>query len=254
MEHYQTLGIDKTANPDEIKRAYRKLASRHHPDKGGDTATFQKIQTAYDTLSDPQKREEYDNPRPQFGGFDFHRQGFAGFEDLFAQFNRNRPRIYTCAVFVSLEAVARGSRETVYINTDAGSKMFQIDVPRGVEDGQTVRYEGIMSDGFLQVQYRIHKHPRFERRGLDLYSEYQISVFDLILGTKILVDTIYGKTLEVNIPPRTKAKATLRLANHGLDTQRGTGDQYVLISAIIPDKISDDLLVALENERNIKQH
>ena len=82
--HYNTLGVDRNSSPDEIKKAYRKLASQHHPDKGGDTATFQNIQTAYDILSDPQKRQHYDNPQPQGfggfsgspGGFQFHTQGF----------------------------------------------------------------------------------------------------------------------------------------------------------------------------------
>jgi DnaJ-class molecular chaperone len=68
--HYQTLGVAKTATPDEIKKAYRKLASKHHPDKGGDTATFQKIQTAYDTLIDPNKKNQYDNPSQQFNFHD----------------------------------------------------------------------------------------------------------------------------------------------------------------------------------------
>ena len=63
-DHYQTLGVSKTANQDEIKRAYRSLASKHHPDKGGDTAKFQEIQTAYATLSDLEKKEQYDNPNP----------------------------------------------------------------------------------------------------------------------------------------------------------------------------------------------
>ena len=58
MSHYETLGIPKTASPEEIKRAYRKLASQHHPDKGGDTAKFQQVEEAYRILSDPQKRSE----------------------------------------------------------------------------------------------------------------------------------------------------------------------------------------------------
>ena len=78
-DHYATLGVTKTASADEIKRAYRKLASQHHPDKGGDTAKFQEIQTAYDTLSDPQKRQQHDNPNPFGGGFPGgHQAGFQG--------------------------------------------------------------------------------------------------------------------------------------------------------------------------------
>jgi DnaJ-class molecular chaperone len=80
-DHYQTLGVAKTATPDEIKKSYRKLASQHHPDKGGDTATFQKIQAAYETLSDPNKKQQYDTPMPpgfqQFNGMP------PGFEDIF---------------------------------------------------------------------------------------------------------------------------------------------------------------------------
>ena len=68
-DHYTTLGVPRTATPDEIKRAFRKLASQHHPDKGGNTQKFQSIQAAYDTLGDTVKRAEYDNPRPQFSGF-----------------------------------------------------------------------------------------------------------------------------------------------------------------------------------------
>ena len=87
-DHYTTLGVDKSATPEDIKKAYRSLASKHHPDKGGDTAKFQEIQTAYATLSDPEKRQQYDNPNPfgtrQDGGWQ-QASGFPpGFEDIFA--------------------------------------------------------------------------------------------------------------------------------------------------------------------------
>ena len=68
-DHYAALGVAPTATPDEIKRAFRKLASKNHPDKGGDTKKFQEIQAAYDVLGDAAKRSQYDNPQPQFGGF-----------------------------------------------------------------------------------------------------------------------------------------------------------------------------------------
>ena len=69
MDHYQTLGVEKTASQDDIKKAYRKLAAKHHPDRGGDTATFQSIAQAYDTLSDPAKRAQYDSPQQEFNPF-----------------------------------------------------------------------------------------------------------------------------------------------------------------------------------------
>ena len=69
MDHYNTLGVSKDANKQEIKLAYRKLASKHHPDKGGDQEQFKRIQGAYSVLSDPDQRAQYDNPSPfnQFG-------------------------------------------------------------------------------------------------------------------------------------------------------------------------------------------
>ena len=88
MNYYETLGVSKNATPDEIKRAFRKLASQHHPDKGGDTQKFQEIQAAYDTLGDPEKKAAYDNPQPQFqqfGGMP------SGFEDIFNAFGGGNP-------------------------------------------------------------------------------------------------------------------------------------------------------------------
>ena len=71
-DYYSILGVPKGASEDEIKKAYRKLAMQHHPDRGGDQAQFQKIQEAYNTLGDSGKRQEYDHPQPQGGGFQFH--------------------------------------------------------------------------------------------------------------------------------------------------------------------------------------
>ena len=67
-DYYNTLGVHRGADQDEIKQAFRRMAAQHHPDRGGDTATFQEVQAAYATLSDPEKRQQYDNPQPQFGG------------------------------------------------------------------------------------------------------------------------------------------------------------------------------------------
>ena len=90
MDHYKTLGVPRTASAEEIKKAYRKLAMEHHPDKGGDVSKFQEITNAYETLSDTDKRFQYDNPSasPQFsqhpGGFGININGF-DLDDLFGQ-------------------------------------------------------------------------------------------------------------------------------------------------------------------------
>lgn len=258
MDYYKILGVSKTANQQEIKQAYRRLASKHHPDRGGNTAEFQKIEEAYRTLSDEQTRHQYDHPNPyqnyqnMGAGFNpFGGAGFNPFEEIFQQFNKQRQqRMYTVGVFVTLEQVANGSIETIQVNTPVGGKTFQISIPKGVEDGQRINYENLMPDGILQITFRIHKHEKFERRRLDLYTNVDVSIFDLILGTTISVTTIYNQTLEINIPTKTKPGSTLRITGHGLETSNGRGDQYILINATIPDTISNQLLTALEQERN----
>lgn len=257
MDYYQTLGVAKNATPDEIKKAYRKLASQHHPDRGGDTARFQSIQKAYDTLSDVQKRAAYDNPQPQFNGMhgDFFNFGGHQFNDIFGQFFRQqaRPqqRIYTVSVFVTLENIAKGESQTVHIQTPNGPQLFNINIPRGIEDGAIVRYDGLMPDGLLQVNFRQHRHPLFDRRGLDIYYTCDVSIFDLVIGKKVIVPTIFGKELEITIDPRTRPNSTLRLNGHGMISQQGQGDQYVVLKATMPEQIDEEIIRVLEKHRTV---
>lgn len=259
MNYYNILGIQPNASAEDIKKAYRSLAAKHHPDRGGDTAKFQEIQKAYETLSDPQKRAQYDNPHPQMGGmggfnFDFGGPGGPGgfnpFEEMFRQFNRHaRQKIYTVAVQVTLEQVAKGEAHSVHIQTPEGPRIFNIDIPKGIEDGAQVRYEGLMADGLLQIQFRISRHPTFERRGFDLYMTKNINVFDIILGTKIHVVDIYNNSVEINIAPKTRPGSTLRVPGRGLATPQHSGDLYILIQAEIPDTISNETITALKAEQ-----
>lgn len=252
MDPYKILGVGKNATPEEIKTAYRKLASKNHPDRGGNTAVFQEIQAAYDTLSDPQKRAAYDNPMPQFreyaGGQDNPFGGFSMFDDIVNQFmKQTRQKIYTLNVFVTLEQIANGTVENLQINTPQGHKVIRLTIPKNINDGDQVRYEGIIPDGALNVVFRVHKHPIFNRNGQDLYSNSKINIFELITGSTVIITDIYGKMVEVNIPPMTQPGTKFRLAGRGLEG----GDHYVLIETAIPDKIQPETLnqIKLEVER-----
>ena len=261
MDYYQVLGVPKTATADEIKRAYRKLAAVHHPDRGGDTAKFQDIQAAYDVLSDEGRRAQYDafgnaprgSPQAGPGGFHFDFGG-SGFEDIFSIFGMNRPRqpnrqqSYSAVVFVSLEEVAHGVQKTIQLNFPQGPQIINIDVPRGVDDGASVRYENLIPNATLVIQYRVSNHPIYQRRGLDLYRTLSVNVFELITGTTAQLTDLYGKQLEVSIKPRMKIGTTLRCAGHGLVTPRGVGDLYISLLTHIPDTISDELLEAINKE------
>lgn len=257
MDYYKILGVDRNATPEEIKKAYRKMAAKHHPDRGGDTAEFQKIEEAYRNLSDPQPKSQHDNPNPFGGGFpggfSFSFGGGNPFDDIFSQFTRQRQqRIYTVSLWVTLEQVAKGGEETVQFNTDKGVKTFKINIPTGVQDGQQIRYQNLMPDGDLQIEFRVHAHKIFERRLNDLYVTKDISVFDLILGTTIKVPTIHGDELEVTVPPKTKPGTTFRIPGKGLENQYNKADQFVLLNITIPDIISNELLSLIEQERQTR--
>ena len=254
MDHYKTLGVAKNATPDDIKKAYRKLASQHHPDKGGDTSTFQTIEEAYRILSDPDKRNQYDNPHPQFNGFSgdpgFNFNGF-NLDEMFGQmFARQqgqnfgqRNQIFRTQIIVTLDEVYNGGSQVLKIQTPTGTKVINIDVPKGVMDGSSIRYENILDNATLLIEFRIRPHLKFERRGNDLYCNQSISVLDLIVGSSFEFETISGKVLEVGVNPKTQPYMQLKISGQGMPIP-GTsrfGDQIILIKPFIPDTIDKEI-------------
>lgn len=248
MDYYSVLGVGRTATPEEIKKSYRRLAAQHHPDRGGDTARFQEIQQAYDVLSDPEKRSQYDHPQQHPQQFNFG-GGFNPFDDIINQFMRqHRQAIFGTTVAVTLEQIAQNKKVDVYINTPQGGKMVAISVPPAVESGQQVRYEGIIPDALLQVTFVVQPHPAFQRQGLDIILTRSVNMFELILGTEIVVPSIYGTEFQVRIPAKFAPGGNLRIPGRGLQANGMTGDQYVLIQAAMPDTISHELLSLIEKE------
>lgn len=247
--HYQTLGVERTASADEIKRAYRKLASQHHPDKGGDKLKFQEIQKAYEVLSDPQKRAMHDNPRQSFGGMGG--QGF-DFESIFDIFGtrfqhpqqRQQQQRAMMSLWITLKDAAVGGRRTVSIGTQQGTQAVEIDIPPGIDEGQSVQYPGIGPGGIdLIITYRIHQDPKWDRRGLTLITEHSVSIWDLILGCETIIRDVAGNNLSLTVPAHTQPGTTLRLRGRGITPRSGTpGDLMVLIQAQIPETIPKDLL------------
>ena len=273
MDYYKTLGVERNSTPDEIKKAYRKLASQYHPDKGGDTAKFQEIQKAYETLSDPQKKQQYDNPNPFNGhgqqgfhfnfngagpaGFGFHSQGF-DINDLFGQmFGQqnpfaNRQQIFRTQMGVTLEDAYKGSNQVLKLQTQMGPKIINVDIPKGVKDGDQFRYDNIIDNATLIIEFKIQPHLRFERRDNDLYCNQQISVLDLIVGNKFEFKTISGKTFEVEVKPLTQPYMQLKIPGQGMPIQNTNqyGDQIILIKPIIPDMIDPSIIQSILRSRN----
>jgi DnaJ-class molecular chaperone len=261
-DYYAALGVPKTATADDIKRAFRRLASQHHPDKGGDTQKFQAIQQAYATLGDEQKRAEYDNPRPQFSGF----SGFQGtpggvnindifgqmFGQQFAQQHQHPRRSHVrMTLWISLLDVATGGKRTVSLGTQAGVSAVEIEIPLGINDGDNVQYEGIGPGGSdLVVQFKISPDRVWQRDGLNLTQEVRIDIWNLILGGDLTIDTLNGKTLSTSIPARTQPGTMLRLKAQGLRDRTGrTGDIFVRVQAFLPDQIAPEIIDAIQTHQ-----
>jgi len=271
-DYYQTLGLTKNASPDEIKKAYRKLASQHHPDKGGDTAKFQEIQTAYDTLSNPEKRAQYDNPRPQMEGFNFQQGGVPpGFEDIFAQafgsgpfsgmFGQRRgPRNQNLNIqtTITLEEAFIGKSMIANLTLPSGrDQVLEIKIPAGIQDGNTLRLSGIGDDthssaprGDIHLTVNITQHPRFERRGDDLIQKIQISCIDAMLGTTVSIETIDKKTLDVTIKPGTQPNVILAAQGYGMPSindNRFRGRLLMEIGVFVPTDLTEQQKQILKN-------
>lgn len=266
MDHYKTLGVSKNATAEEIKRAYRKLASTTHPDKGGDTSSFQAIQTAYDTLGDVGKRQAYDNPQSGFrefpGGFQFSHGGNPfDINDLFRQAfgtrnssgpNRNAHQMYRTHISVTLDEVYTGSNRTLKLQTPTGEKLLDISIPKGVHSNSQVKYNDIIENGVLIVEFIVEPHLKFDRRGNDLFATHLISVLDLIVGVSFEFDTISNKKISITVPPGTQPHMQLKLTGQGLPVA-GTnffGDQIVLLKPYLPDHISTEITSAIISSRD----
>ena len=236
--YYEILGVNTDADADTIKRAYRSLASRNHPDKGGDTAKFQEIQAAYDVLSDPQRRQQYDheltNPFPggQFhfhaGNFD-HGDPFEHFRNMFGfgseQFGRQRSqprrnRSLRISIEIDLVDTLVDQSKFIQINKD---KNVKIDLPRGVRSGQTFKYSGLgdasnpnLPPGDLLVDVHVRPHPSFQVTNFDLITVVEIDCLDALTGCQASIVNLQGNKLEFNIAPGTGAGAKYKMRGQGL--------------------------------------
>lgn len=266
-DHYQTLGIDKSATQDQIKTAYRKLASKHHPDKGGDTSVFQKIQAAYEVLGDPAKRSEYDNPRQKFGPeFQFRSSGmsqadfeeilrnfggFGGFENIFGQHHTpRRNRTLNLQTSISLEDAFNGKDLVANIQLPNGKdQVINVKIPAGINDGTTLRLRELGDDsipgiarGDVHLTVNVLPHDEYQRTGDDLIKEVCINAFDAMLGTTVTINTLDKKTFNVTINPGVQHGTILAIQGHGMphmQDPRFKGRILLKINVLIPDNLTD---------------
>lgn len=273
MDYYQILGVPRTASPDEIKKAYKKLAMKHHPDRGGDTAKFQEISLAYDVLSDPQKKAQYDSP-PQQGwnpftqdmgpgwhdvsemfGFKFG-PGFEGFTGRPHQRSR-RNRDITININISIKQSYLGTQLEARYKTPSGrSHAVIIDVPAGVFSGQTIRYGGLGDDsipdaprGNLNVNVIVDDDDNFKRIDNDLCTRLELSLIEAMTGCTKTVKCLDGNSYPVTIRPGIQPGTEFASNGRGFkDLNSGRAGRFVItIDVKIPELTDKNLIKKMED-------
>ena len=271
---YETLGVPKGASEDEIKKAYRKLAAKHHPDRGGDTAKFQEIQSAYETLSDPQKRAQHDNPfqhhqGPNGSHFEFHFGG-AGPEDIFAQFfnqgfgghpfqrqaQSRRNKDLRINLQVTLAETLQDQRKSVSVQTTKGERFtVDVNIPRGVGNGTTIKYSQLgdnffdsLTRGDLYVIINIIADQRFELHGLNLVSNLEINSIEAMTGCDKIIQGIDGREFSIKIPKACQFGTKFGLQGQGLYQMNSNVRGDLIVNVTIKTlTLTDDQLNILRN-------
>lgn len=258
MDYYSVLGLAKNATPEQIKKAFKKKAMQHHPDRGGDADAFKRVTEAYETLSDPAKRQQYDNPKPNDYGF--RSQDFRNMDDMFQNMfrqrqnpNRNfRNRDITVHADLELRDCFFGKNLIIgYKLTNGKEQTVTVEIPPGAKHGDVIRYTELGDNldprirrGDLHVKIRIRKHITYTRDENHIKTNVKLSPFDLILGTTVVTTTPEGKSVRVSVPAGMQPNTTLSVPGYGIpDLHTGKrGNLYVTIGCHIK-KIHDEKLL-----------
>lgn len=252
MNHYKTLGLAPGASDDEIKKAYRKLAMKHHPDRGGNEAEFKRIKEAYEALTNPESVRTNGD--------------FGGFQDLHEMFNRGRragtfdfnwadrdfrnPDIHL-SVPCSLEEAHSGfEKEIEFTLPGGGNKRLSVSFPPGTHKGIKIRYSGeggtmidTLPPGDLFVSANIASHAVWQVNENDLFATMKISLWQAMFGTTVELKEISGSLIQVTVPPGTQSRSKLRLKDKGLNIRGSNkrGNAYLEIVVEIPALSESDL-------------
>jgi len=279
---YETLGVKRDTSDNDIRKAYRKLARKHHPDVNpGNKAAedkFKAISSAYEVLSDPKKRAAYDEfgDAALQGGFDPAKaREYAGWQqrrerssqfgggggptefDFAEMFNRRRGPSRGQDLHATFQMDLRQAVEGAEVSIDVPEQgTVRVRIPPGADTGSVIRLPGRGSPGGrggppgdLVIETEILPHPVLRRDGLDLYLTLPVTLDEAYNGASVDVPTFDG-TVVLKIPPRSQNHARLRLRGKGIERKATRGDLFVELDVRMPDRADDALAAALRASKD----
>jgi len=290
IDYYEILGLKKSATDDEIKKAYRKLARKLHPDLNPTdkeaNKKFQQLNEANEVLSDPEKRKKYDqygkdwqhseqfekarqaggrqaNTGADFGGnfdgddfSDFFSSMFGGSGSRRTQ-TKFRGQDYTSELQLTLRDAYTTHQQTLAIN----NKNVRITIPAGVENGQAIKLKGFGAPGInggpngdLYINFSISNDLRYKRLGNDLHIDEQLDLYSAVLGGEITIETLSGK-LKLKIPAETQNGTKTRLKGKGFPVYKKEGefgDLYITYEIKIPTHLTEKEIALFKELASLK--
>ncbi len=260
-DYYEILGVTRGADVDELKRAYRKLARKFHPDVSKEKNAeekFKEVQEAYEVLRDPDKRAAYNQlgrdfrngqqfrPPPdwsqRFGNSGSQRfSDLNGFSDFFSSLfggsgvgagGPAQADADAGHLDVTVEEAFAGTKRRVTLNEQGRQRQVDVQIPAGVTEGQSLRIPGIGGRASLIFRIRLRPHHLYEVLGKDVHIELPLAPWEAALGAKVAVPTLKG-TVELTVPAGAQSGQKLRLRARGLPGSPA-GDQMVVIKLVMP--------------------
>jgi molecular chaperone DnaJ len=269
-DFYKILGVAKDVPEAELKKVYRKLARKYHPDSNqGDAAAeakFKEISEAYSVLSDRDQRKEYDQFRAMGGGARFTAPGgsgqsSAGFEDVFANLFGGRAGFggfggpvpgQDLSATTSIAFIDSVNGTTIKLEY-SGMAAINAKIPAGVLDGQKIKLRGKGQpspnggpNGDLIITVTVKPHAVFSRDGNNLRLSVPVTFAEAVLGATITVPTLGGDPVKLKVAPNTPNGRVLRVKGKGVTTAKGTGDLLATVEVLVPAHISDKAAKALK--------
>jgi curved DNA-binding protein len=301
-DYYKLLGVERNANGEDIKKAFRKQALKFHPDRnqGNKQAEekFKDLNEAYEVLSDPQKRSRYDQLGDSYfnyqqsggapGGFNWNDWagasgaqgqqrvnvedmfgGMGGFSDFFQAIfgstgagrgGQSRPVSRAApveqSVQITFSEAYKGTQRTVAIN----DRRLEVKIPAGADNGTKVRMAGVGQPGMdgrkgdIYLVVEVIPDPRFERKGHDLHTDVEVSLYDAVLGGEARVNTPEGQVV-LTIPAGTQPGQSFRLTGRGmphLRNQNNRGDLFARVKVHLPRSLSQEQRALFEKLAHTK--